>query len=98
MYSTHCSFDQKYNVYRVGDIFYYADSHTFDEIAGLWKFLSFVPTDWVTPIHCPPPEISLYFYLASMGMINHPIHVSMKIARTERYKELKGYLDAFEIV
>lgn len=97
MYSSHCSYDTTYNVYRVGDIFYYADSHTFDEISRIWKFLNFVPTDWVTPVHCPPPEIAFYFYLANMGIVNQPTHVSMKVKRDERYKDLKGYLDQYEI-
>lgn len=98
MYSAHCSWDHTYNVYRVGDIFYYADSHTFDEIARIWKFLSFVPTDWVTGTNCPPPEIALYFYLANMGIVNNPTHISMKIMRTEQYEKLKGFLDGYEIV
>ena len=98
MYSSHCSYDVKYNVYRVGDIFYYADSHTFDEIARIWKFLTFVPTDWVTPVKCPPPEIAFYFYLANMGITNNPQFVELKIKRSEQYKELKGHLDGFEII
>lgn len=98
MYSTHCSYDATYNVYRVGDIFYYADSHTFDEIARIWKFLNFVPTDWVTPVSCPPPEIAFYFYLANMGIVNHPTFIDLKIKRTKEYKELKGYLDGYEII
>lgn len=98
MYSAHCSWDQTYNVYRVGDIFYYADSHTFDEIALFWKFLSFVPTEWVTPVDCPPPEIALYFYLANMGIINNPTHISMKVMRTDKYKDLKGGLDGYEVI
>ncbi len=97
MYSSHCMWDQQYNVYRIGDIFYYADSHTFDELARIWKFFSFLPTEWVTPVYCPPPEIAFYFYLANMGMINKPTHVSMKIMRSEKYKELKGFLDGYEI-
>ena len=97
LYTAHSSWDNKYGVYRVGDIFYYADSHTFDEVSRFWKFLSFVPTNWVTPVECPPPEIALYFYLANMGIVNSPTHTSLKIMRDERYKTLKGYLDEYEV-
>ncbi|MGA1049632.1 MAG: hypothetical protein ACO3UU_16630, partial [Minisyncoccia bacterium] len=56
LYTAHCSYDPNYSVYRIGDIFFYADSHTFDQVCEFFKFLTFVPTDWVTQKDCPPPE------------------------------------------
>jgi len=98
LYTTHCGWSEQYNCYRVGDIFYYADSHTYDQVSEFFKFLSFVPTKWVTSVDNPPPEIALYFYLANIGIINLPIHKSMKILRDPRVAEVKGYLDNYEII
>lgn len=97
LYTSHCSWSTEYNCYRVGDIFFYADSHTFDQVAEFYKFLSFVPTHYVTQGVCPPPEIALYFYMANIGIFNYPVHVSMKVMRDPRVKELKGSLDNYEI-
>lgn len=96
-YTSHCSWDPQYNCYRVGDIFYYSDSHTFDQISEFFKFLSFIPTNWVTSTICPPPEIALYYYLTNIGILNHPTHISMKVMRDPKVKELKGELDPYEV-
>lgn len=99
LYSAHCSWDNVYNCYRVGDIFYYADSHTFDQMALFFKFLSFVPTTWiVSPDKCPPPEIAMYFYMMNIGVLNKPSHVSLKVKRDPRVLEIKGKLDQYEII
>jgi hypothetical protein len=97
LYSVHCGWDSQYDCYRVGDIFFYADSHTFDQISEFFKFLSFVPTTWVTRTNCPPPEIGLYYYMTNIGILNRPINVDMKVMRDERVKEIKGGLDRYEI-
>lgn len=100
LYTAHCSWDSNFRCYRVGDIFYYSDSYTFDQMAGFFKFLSFVPTDWVIDPNAgvPPPEIALYFYMANIGILNHPTHCSMKIMRDPRVLEIKGSLDRYEII
>lgn len=97
LYTSHCSWDENYNCYRVGDIFYYADSYTYDQMAGFFKFLSFVPTHWVTGQKCPPPEIAMYFYMANIGILNHPTHISMKVMRDQKVLDIKGKLDNYEI-
>lgn len=96
-YTSHCSWDETYQCYRVGDIFYYADSHTFDQVSEFYKFLSFIKTSFVTSGKCPPPEIALYFYLANIGVLNYPTHISMKIMRDPRVLEIKGHLDGYEV-
>jgi hypothetical protein len=98
VYTTHCSWDEIYNVYRVGDIFFYTDSYTFDQMAQFYKFLSFVPTDWVTKTDCPPPEIAMYFYMASIGLLNYPTSPSVKIMRDQQVLALKGKLDGYETI
>jgi hypothetical protein len=97
-YTSHCSWDERFNCYRVGDIFYYADSHTFDQVSEFYKYLSFIPTNWVTGVDCPPPEIALYHYLANIGIINYPAHISMKIMRSQELLDIKGKLDGYEII
>ena len=99
LYTAHCSWSKEFNCYRVGDIFFYADSHTFDQVSEFYKFLSFIPTNWVTSTGlCPPPEIALYYYLANIGILNHPTHISMKIMRTKEMLDIKGRLDGYEII
>lgn len=97
VYTSHCSWDNNFRCYRVGDIFYYADSYTFDQVSEFYKFLSFIPTDYVTSASVPPPEIALYFYLASIGIKNYPTHMSMKVMRDKRVEQIKGGLDGYEI-
>jgi hypothetical protein len=97
LYTTHCSRDETFGVYRVGDIFFYGSSYVYDQASEFYKFLSFVPTDWVTQSdECPPPEIALYFYLTNIGLLNHPTHCSMKVVRDKRVEEIKGKLDNYE--
>lgn len=96
LYTTHCSWDTKYNSYRVGDIFFYADSYTFDQVAAFFKFLSFVPINWITSDVCPPPEMALYYYLTNIGILNNPTSCSTKILRDPRVLEIKGSLDGYE--
>ena len=98
LYTAHCAFDNEYNVYRIGDIYFYADSYTFDQVSLFYKFLSFVPTDWVTQKSTPPPEIALYFYLASIGVLNHPTHPYLKVLRDEKVLQIKGQLDGYETI
>jgi hypothetical protein len=97
LYTTHCSYDNEYDVYRIGDIFYYADSSTFDQVSQFFKFLSYVPTNWVTPKNCPPPEIAMSYFLTNIGIINRPTRCLTKIKRPSIVKEIKGSLDSYEI-
>jgi hypothetical protein len=96
-YTSHCSYDAEYNVYRIGDIFYYADSSTFDQVAQFYKFLSYIPTNWVTDKTCPPPEIAMSYFFTNIGVLNKPTHAQMKIKRDERVLQLKGGLESYEI-
>lgn len=97
LYTVHCGWDHHYGCYRVGDIFFYADSHTFDQVSEFFKFLSFIPTSWVTRTVCPPPEIAFYYYMTNIGILNYPTNIDMKVMRDIRVKEIKGDLDRYEI-
>lgn len=97
LHTTHCSWDKTYNCYRIGDIFFYADSHTFDQVSEFFKFLSFTSTDWVTSVRVPPPEIAMYFYLANIGILNNPQHIMLKIMRDKKILDVKPFLDNYEI-
>jgi hypothetical protein len=98
VYTTHNMTDKNLSVYRIGDIFYYSDSITSDHLALFYKFLSFVPTSWVTTGNCPPPEVAFYFYMASIGILNNSIHGNFKVMRDERVLEIKGKLDGYETI
>ena len=98
VYTGHCGVDSTFNTYRVGDVFYYADSPTFDQMALFYKFLSLVPTNWVTSAdECPPPEIALFFYMTNINVINHPTYTSLKVMRDSRVEAIQGYLSPYEI-
>lgn len=97
LYTTHCSHDTEYNVYRIGDIFYYADSSTFDQVSQLFKFFSYVPTHWVSSKECPPPEIAMSYFLTNIGVTNRPTRCPTKIKRPSIVKEIKGSLDSYEV-
>jgi hypothetical protein len=97
-YTTHNKWDEKYWVHRVGDIFFYADSHTFDQMCEFYKYLSFMPTDYVTKADCPPPEIALYNYMANIGIQNFAVHSDVKIMRTKEYEDIMGELANYETI
>ena len=98
LYSGHNAWDKRFQVYRIGDVFFYADSHTFDQAALFFKFLSFIPRKWVIGNNdCPPPEVAMFYFLANLGIINFPTHTSLRVFRDPRVKEIKGYLDEYEI-
>ena len=96
IYTPGISWDNTYGVFRIGDIFYYADSYTSDQLAEIFKFFSYVPASWVTCEKTPPPEVAFYLYLASIGIFNAPIYGNFKLMRTETFSELKGTLDGYE--
>lgn len=98
VYTTHNSWDKNMLVYRIGDLFYYSDSSTSDQMALFYKFLSFVPTTWITSAECPPPEVAFYFYIASIGLNNVSIHGDFKVMRDERVLKFKGKLDGYETI
>jgi|688.fasta_scaffold56004_2 hypothetical protein len=99
LYTSHNGWDEKHGCYRVGDIFYYADSHTFDQVSEFFKFLSYTPTTYiVSPDQCPPPEVAMYFYMVNIGILNHPTNISMKVKRDQRVLQYKGELDEYEII
>ena len=97
IYTINTHFDEHYNVCRINDSYFYADSYTFDQAALVYKFLSFVPQSWITINICPPPEVAAYFYFASIGLINYPTSTNIKFMRDRRVLTIKGELDGYEI-
>lgn len=92
-YTVHNKWDEKYQCQRVGDIFYYADSHTFDQLSAFFKYLAFIQTDWVTSVSGPPPELALYNYIANIGIHNFATHIDIKLMRTQEYVDIRGLAD-----
>lgn len=91
--------DPEYKTFRIGDIFYYTDSYTYDQVSCFYDSLSFIDASYVTDTHRDyPPEIAFYYYLKSIGVANASLRVDCKIARSQDYASLKGKLDAYEVL
>ena len=89
--------DPKYNTYRVGDIFYYADSYTYDQMSNFYDAFNYIDALHVVPNYSDyPPELAFYYYMKSMGINNVSVTAHSKIIRTEEYKTLKGGLEDYE--
>ncbi|MFI5405224.1 MAG: hypothetical protein ACHQ1D_01790 [Nitrososphaerales archaeon] len=91
-------FDTEYNTYRIGDIYFYADSFTYDQMANFYDCFDYVDALDVVPTATIdyPPEVAFYYYLKSLGIFNHQIYVDSKIARTEEYSTLMSGLAKYE--
>lgn len=99
LYSVHNSFDRYWNAYRISDIFFYADSHTYDQAAGFYRNLRYLDASYVTRDHKKvdfPPELAFYYYLKSVGIRIKQIMAIPLIKRTQEYLDIKGHLDAYE--
>jgi hypothetical protein len=99
MYTCVNSHDVEYNTFRVGDIFYYADSYTYDQMSNFYDAFDYIDaTDVLRGSLVYPPELAFYFYMKTMGISNASVTVPCKIARTEEYQTIKGNLAAYEIL
>lgn len=101
IHSIHNSFDTHWNTYRISDIFFYSDSHTYDQIAGFYKHLRHIDAAYVTRDTSKldfPPEIAFYYYLKSIGVTVKPVWVNPVIKRTKDYLDIKGHLDEYEVI
>lgn len=98
MYSSVNHHDPEFNTYRIGDIFYFANSYTYDQVSNYYDAFEYIDALDVVPTHkIFPPEIAFYYYLKSMGISNVSMPVLCKIMRTKQYAELKGTLADYEI-
>jgi hypothetical protein len=102
MYSCHTSVSPDWPFTRVGDIFFYADSVTFDRVSNFYRWLPQITAFNNRPKGNVQPELVLFYYLKMMKINVHSISVDPKICRSETYSELLNNnsmpLGGFEIV
>ena len=103
IYSNMNGYVQNYLTFVIGDIFYYADSYTYDQISEYIWALNYIDTHDVVPdaVTCPPPEVGFYPYMKSKGIKNTPVKwfdVEFKIMRSDEYFNLKTKLFEYETV
>lgn len=101
VYVTHTSWDSTYNSFRISDIFFMADSPTYDQAAAFYDFFPHIDAKYVTndnnKLHYPP-ELAFYYYLKSVGINIQGTGLDIKVMRTPEYVAIKGHLDGYEII
>jgi len=97
MYTCMNQYDVEFGAFRVGDIFYYSDSYTYDQAANYYYALDYIDATWPVRKEIDyPPELAFYYYLKSIGIDNSSRNIHCKVARSVEYQELKGKLDGYE--
>jgi hypothetical protein len=82
MHTSVNAFDEQYKDFRIGDIFYYSNSHAYDQSSRFFDAFSYI--DERTPLNGQqnyPPEMAFYFYLKSIGLQNNSVLIDAKIMR-----------------
>jgi len=97
LYTCMNSHDREFDTYRIGDIFYFADSYTYDQMSNFYYGLDYIDASWPVrnTVHYPP-ELAFYYFMKTLNIANNSIFVDCKIARTAAYETLKGKLDNYE--
>lgn len=99
IYTTQNHWDTERHVQRVADMFYYADSYSFDQLANFHYALDYIDGIHVVPNEkIFPPEMAIYFYMRSIGLKNYSTDTICKLARSEEYLNIKGSLDNYEAI
>ena len=102
IYSCHTGPHAAYPYTRVGDIFFYADSVTFDRVSEFYRWLPQITVFDVNREGSAQPELVLFYYLKMMKINVHSLFSDPKICRSETYSELLDNnsmpLGDFEIV
>lgn len=102
MYSCHTGSSSDWPFTRVGDIFFYANSVTFDRICDFYRWLPQITAFDDKMQGSVLPELVLYYYAKMMKINIHAIFCDPRISRSDSYAEiLSNYslrLRGFEIV
>ena len=82
--------------YILGDIFWYADSVTFDKTCDFYRWLPFFgPKTFPTKKNISS-EMALYFYMKMLRIDIKPLNVDPKIYRPSNYLEMKKSVGLME--
>lgn len=97
IYSCHNGHADVFPWFRIGDIFYYSDSNTFDKLGDFYRWL---PVIGIRPFGSDnnPPEVPFAFFVQMMLIKNSNKNVDPKVMRTNDYLQLKGSLGGHELV
>lgn len=99
LYTCMNNYDPEYETFRVGDIFYFADSYTYDQISNFYYGLDYIDATWPlskTGVSPYPPELAFYYYMKTLNVSNFVNTIDCKVARDVEYQALKGHLDGYE--
>lgn len=103
IYSNMNGYMSNVQTFMIGDIFYYADSFTYDQISEFYFAFNYIDTHDVVPsgIDCPPPEVAFFPFIKSRGIRNVSAkwgQVDFKIMRSQEYIDLKKSLFDYETI
>jgi hypothetical protein len=81
IYTIHTHYEPKFREHRVGDLFFYSDSVTFDKISHFYRGLSLMKESiYGTGVY---PEIALMKYIKFLNIDISPMHsISPKVLRS----------------
>jgi hypothetical protein len=84
IYSCHTGVVTTFPFFRIGDIFYYADSSAFDKLGDFYRWL---PVIGIAPFghDNSPPEIPFAFFIRMLQIRNKSIVADPKVVRTNEY-------------
>lgn len=104
VYSCHTAKDgSQFPFHRFGDVFWYADSVTFDRICDFYRWLPILGRRSFNN-NLVGTEHALYFYVKMLKMHVRPITIDPKVFRQEDYLDkkiaagLQGALDGHELI
>ena len=97
IYSCHNGRPTEFPFSRIGDIFYYSDSITFDKLAEFYRFLPVIGKVPFKHDH-NPPEMIFPFFIKMLRMNNFKTTADFKVMRSEEYATLRGNLGRHERV
>ena len=97
IYSSHNGQLKYFPYFKIGDMFYYSDSITFDKISEFYRFL---PVIGKTPFKNEdyPPEVPFCFFIKMLKIDNFITFADPKIMRSEEYLLRKGELGNHELI
>lgn len=80
LYSVHSRWDKNYwPYYRIGDIFFIADSITYDLVCNFYDWMLWIPNDLFSDN--PPPEIVFSYYLNMLRININQLQIDPSISR-----------------
>jgi len=109
IYSYDNDWIEKWQTFIISDLFFYADSFTYDQISEFYYGLNYIDASHIKHgakklPHLPPPECALYTFIKSKGITNTYIGrwyngekaLNIKTMRDEQYVQILGGIGSHE--